>query len=352
MVQLGSSVGLAFALSIGAGLATCLGGLVIFFKRLVHLASPKTLSVSLSLSAGVMIFISLVEIYGKSVSSFEQGFGIPIEKDPLGCGELGFIFVNVTSNTTHPHCANNCDNLCVGHSWLAGTGTFIVGVLIIFVLDFIVSKLSPEAHEELEVSHLNMLQAQTFHNIDEKRQSVCSINPVNCEDGLPKTDKNLYSSLTQSELNRTGVLTALAIGLHNLPEGVATYVGALGDPRVGAALAVGIALHNIPEGIAVAAPVYFATGSRLKAFLWTFVSALAEPVGAVLAWLIVGDGLDPYVEGITFGVVSGMMVTISFKELIPNAIKYNSKGNAVIFPILFGMGIMAASLILFAYVGV
>jgi len=172
MVQLGSSVGLAFALSIGAGLATCLGGLVIFFKRLVHLASPKTLSVSLSLSAGVMIFISLVEIYGKSVSSFEQGFGIPIEKDPFGCGDLGFIFVNATSNTTHPHCANNCDNLCVGHSWLAGTGTFIVGVLIIFVLDFIVSKLSPEAHEELEVSHLNMLQAQTFHNIDEKRQSV------------------------------------------------------------------------------------------------------------------------------------------------------------------------------------
>ena len=352
MVQTGSTVGLAFALSIGAGLATCIGGFVIFFKRLVHLACPKTLSVSLSLSAGVMIFISLVEIFGKSVISYEKGFGIPLKKDPFGCGDLGFIFVNATSNNTYPHCANNCDNMCVGHSWLAATGTFILGVVITFILDFIVGRLSPEAHEELEISHLNMLHAAALQNTNVEKQSVCSINPVSCEEGLTKTETNLYSSLTQSQLNRTGVLTALAIGLHNLPEGVATYVGAIGDPRVGAALAVGIALHNIPEGIAVAAPVYFATGSRLKAFMWTFVSALAEPVGAILAWLIVGDGLDPFVEGITFGIVSGMMVTISFKELIPNAIKYNSKGNAVIFPILCGMGIMAASLILFAYVGV
>ena len=117
-------------------------------------------------------------------------------------------------------------------------------------------------------------------------------------------------------------------------------------------MAIGIALHNIPEGIAVAAPVYFATGSRFKAFMWTFVSALAEPVGAIIAWLIVGEGLNPHVEGVMFGIVCGMMVTISFKELIPNAIKYYSKGNSVIFSILCGMGIMALSLILFAYAGV
>jgi len=102
----------------------------------------------------------------------------------------------------------------------------------------------------------------------------------------------------------------------------------------------------------VATPVYFATGSRLKAFMWTFVSALAEPIGAILAWLIIGDGLNPYVEGIMFGIVCGMMVTISFKELVPNAIKYHSEGNTVIFSILCGMAIMALSLILFAYAGV
>lgn len=158
--------------------------------------------------------------------------------------------------------------------------------------------------------------------------------------------------MTKQQLNRTGILTALAIGLHNIPEGVATYIGAIGDARVGAALAVGVALHNIPEGIAVAAPVYFATGSRLKAFMWTFVSGLAEPVGAILAWLIVGEGLNPLIEGVMFGIVCGMMVTISFKELIPNALKYYSKGHAVLFSILSGMAIMSLSLILFAYAGV
>ena len=133
---------------------------------------------------------------------------------------------------------------------------------------------------------------------------------------------------------------------------VTLNIAAIGDTRVGAALAVGVALHNIPEGIAVAAPVFFATGSRLKAFMWTFISALAEPVGAILAWLIVGEGLNPHVEGVMFGIVCGMMVTISFKELIPNALKYHSKGNSVIFSILCGMAIMAMSLILFAYAGV
>merc|ERR1712061_612470 len=110
-----------------------------------------------------------------------------------------------------------------------------------------------------------------------------------------------------------------------------------------------IALHNIPEGIAVAAPVYFATRSRFKAFMWTFISALAGPVGAIIAWLIVGEGLNPHVEGVMFGIVCGMMVTISFKELVPNALNYYSKGKTVIFSILCGMGIMALSLILFAY---
>merc|ERR1712241_1620035 len=137
-----------------------------------------------------------------------------------------------------------------------------------------------------------------------------------------------------------------------IPEGVATYIGAISDTRVGAALAIGVALHNIPEGIAVAAPVFFATGSRLKAFLWTFISGLAEPIGAILAWLIVGEGLNPHIVGIMFGIVCGMMVTISFKELIPNALKYHPEGNSVIISILSGMAVMALSLIVFAYAGV
>ena len=358
MVQTGSSVGVAFALSIGAGLSTCIGGLIVFFKQLVHLASPKTLSVSLSLSAGVMIFISLVEIFGKSVESYQRGFGKFFVNDTtLNCSDPGVIDSNKTENITN-HCIG-CDNICVGNSWLAATGTFVLGVLIIFVMDYIVGILSPEAHEELEISHLDQLQ-NTKNTKNGK--SFCCVESGNSEEGLSEvniqnTEVNTevnksVSSLAQRQLNRTGILTALAIGLHNLPEGVATYVGAIGDTRVGAALAVGIGLHNIPEGIAVAAPVYFATGSRLKAFMWSFISALAEPVGAIIAWLIVGDGLNGFVEGLMFGIVSGMMVTISFKELIPNAIKFHPEGNSVIYSILGGMGIMSISLILFAYVGV
>ena len=160
-----------------------------------------------------------------------------------------------------------------------------------------------------------------------------------------------FSNIPKSQLNRTGVLTAIAIGLHNIPEGVATYVGAISDVRVGAALAIGVALHNIPEGIAVATPVFFATESRWKAFLWTFVSALAEPFGAIIAWLIIGEGLDPHIEGVMFGIVCGMMTTISFKKLIPNAIKYYPEGNIGVLSLLCGMGIMVVSLILFAYAG-
>ena len=351
MVQLGSDVGIAFALSIGAGLATCIGGLVIFSKRLVHLASPKSLAVSLSLSAGVMIFISLVEIFGKSVQGYQTGFQVEIwSNNTVSCGELGFTYINKTEDGAY-HCSS-CDTICEGNSWLAATATFLLGALIIFFMDFIVGKISPEAHEELEISHLDRLQKTSEGTFTENGISNgVSVDSVRDTEGMQSQD-GLYSNLTKRQLNRTGVLTAIAIGLHNIPEGVATYVGAISDVSVGAALAIGVALHNIPEGIAVATPVFFATESRLKAFLWTFVSALAEPFGAIIAWLIVGDGLNPHIEGVMFGIVCGMMTTISFKELIPNAIKYHSEGNTVIFSLLCGMGIMVLSLILFAYAGV
>ena len=147
MVQLGSNVGLAFALSIGAGLSTCIGGLIIFFNRLIHLASPKTLAISLSLSAGVMIFISLVEIFGKSVESYQKGFQMRlIVNGTSSCGEHGFVFINKTETGDKYHCSH-CDTICEGHSWLATTATFILGVLIIFLMDYIVGIISPAAHD-------------------------------------------------------------------------------------------------------------------------------------------------------------------------------------------------------------
>ena len=345
----GGSVELAFLLSICSGLATCIGGLVVFVKRLVHLACAKTLAISLSLSAGVMIFISLTEIFGKSVESYKKGFETVVMNDTATCRKLGFHFTNVMEDGIS-HCSY-CDAICDGHAWLAATATFVLGVSLIFGIDYVVGKISPAAHEEFEVCQLNKLQKNASSCDCEGIEKISIIKPAkNIEEGLPK-DEEIFSGVSKQQLNRTGVLTAIAISLHNIPDGIATYIGTIGDTRIGAALAIGVALHNIPEGIAVAAPVYFATGSRFKAFMWALLSAIAEPVGAIIAWMIVGEGLNPYIEGIMFGIVCGMMITISFKELIPSAIKYHSDGNSVIFSILCGMGIMALSLILFAYAG-
>ena len=351
MVQFGGNVGLAFGLSIAGGLSTCIGGIIIFSRRMVELASPRALSISLSLSAGVMVFISLVGIFGKCVKSYKTGFQSTFINDTTSCGALDSNFISQLQNGSY-HCSH-CDTTCEGHAWLATTATFALGGLIIFVMDCIVGLISPDAHEEMEESHLNKLRNSPLRTAGNKEEIQCDIEPIECEKKSVNNNCNneLCSRFTKQQLHRSGILTALAIGLHNIPDGVATYVGAIGDTRVGAALAIGIALHNIPEGFAVAAPLYFATGSRIRAFIWTLVSALAEPLGAVFAWLIIGDGLDPFVEGVMFGIVCGMMVTISFKELVPKAIKYYSEGNTVIFSILFGMAIMAFSMILFAYAG-
>ena len=110
-------------------------------------------------------------------------------------------------------------------------------------------------------------------------------------------------------LQKMGLMTALAIGIHNLPEGLATFVAALSDPLNGVAIAVAIALHNIPEGVCVAMPVYYATGSRLKGFWWAFVSGLSEPVGGLLGWLVLyGNNSSDLAFGILFCIVAGMMV--------------------------------------------
>jgi ZIP family zinc transporter len=153
-----------------------------------------------------------------------------------------------------------------------------------------------------------------------------------------------------NRLKRMGILTGLAIALHNFPEGLATFVATLSDPAFGGALALAIALHNIPEGICVSMPVYYATGSRIKAFLWAFLSGVSEPLGALLGWLILQNLFGPIVYGISFGMISGMMVYISLKELLPTAHKFD-KTNGILTTVflVIGMVIMSLSLVLFAY---
>ncbi|UCE20405.1 MAG: zinc transporter ZupT [Gemmatimonadota bacterium] len=142
---------------------------------------------------------------------------------------------------------------------------------------------------------------------------------------------------------RIGLLVAVGIGIHNFPEGMATFTGALKDIRLGIALAVAIAIHNIPEGLAVSVPVYAATGSRKKAFLWSFLSGVSEPAGAALAALVLLPILTPILLGWILAGVAGVMVAISLDELMPAAKSFDTE-HIPILGVIVGMSVMALSL--------
>ena len=161
------------------------------------------------------------------------------------------------------------------------------------------------------------------------------------DDGESAEDRN------QKKLVRMGLNTALAIGIHNFPEGLATFVAALDDPSVGISLAVAIAIHNIPEGLCVAIPIYYATGSKKKAFWWAMLSGATEPIGALIGWGILQGSVGETAYGVLFGFVAGMMVMICLHELIPTAHRYDPEDRVVTNSAVCGMAVMAISLCLF-----
>lgn len=172
-----------------------------------------------------------------------------------------------------------------------------------------------------------------------------SINPSERE-GLENQPCDGLSPKEAKRLMRSGLLVAVAIGLHNFPEGLVTFVGTLQDPKLGLALAVAIAIHNIPEGVAVAAPIYAATKSRKKAFAYTAFSGLAEPAGALAGYVLLGLFLPQVLVGALFAAVAGMMVFISLDELLPAARRYQTSSHQVIYSCVTGMAVMALSLLL------
>jgi ZIP family zinc transporter len=161
--------------------------------------------------------------------------------------------------------------------------------------------------------------------------------------------ENLESSsevLKKRHLLRMGMFSALAIAIHNFPEGLATFTATLKDPSLGIAIAVAIAIHNIPEGIAVSVPVYYATENKRKAFRLSFLSGLAEPLGAVIGYLILMPFLNDVLFGVLFAAVAGIMVFISLDELLPAAREYG-EAHLSIYGLISGMIVMAISLLLF-----
>ncbi len=265
---------LALSLTLFAGLATGVGSLIAFFTSRTN---KKFLSVALGFSAGVMIYVSLVEIFVKAKDSLTAALG-----------------------ETEGY-------------WMTVVG-FFAGIIFIALIDrFIPKKNNPHEVKTVEDVHAAELNAKA---VDDK-------------------------------LMKMGLFTALAIGIHNFPEGIATFMSAIQDPNVGIAIAIAVAIHNIPEGIAVAVPIYFATGNRKKAFKLSFISGLAEPVGAIVAFLILMPFLNDVMFGVIFAAVAGIMVFISLDELLPAAKKYDET-HLSIYGLVGGMAVMAISLLLLA----
>jgi len=257
----------AFLLTLLAGLSTGIGSALAFFTKKTN---TRFLSVSLGFSAGVMIYVSFVEILFKASESLIRYHG-----EDTG--------------------------------WWITVGAFFGGILFIALIDrFIPSAENP--HEVRRIEEMN-------------------------------------KPASKNRLMRMGMFTALAIGIHNFPEGLATFTAALNDPELGLAIAIAIAIHNIPEGIAVSVPVYYATGSRKKAFLLSFLSGLSEPIGALIGYLILMPFMDDQLFGILFASVAGIMVFISFDELLPAAREYGEH-HLSIYGLLAGMAVMAFSLLI------
>ncbi|WP_243270087.1 zinc transporter ZupT [Thermanaerosceptrum fracticalcis] len=151
----------------------------------------------------------------------------------------------------------------------------------------------------------------------------------------------------KERLLRMGLFSALAIAIHNFPEGLATFTAALNDPTLGIGVAIAVAIHNIPEGVAVSIPVYYATGSRKKAFLYSFLSGLSEPLGALLGIIALKYVMSELIFGLLFAAVAGIMIFISFDELLPASREYGGH-HLSLYGLVAGMAVMAVSLLLFA----
>lgn len=270
------SILFAFGLTLFAGLSTGIGSALAFLARQTN---TRFLSLSMGFSAGVMIYVSFVEIMAKARTALTAQWG------------------------------------GVGGAW--GTVVaFFAGMGLIALID----KWIPDAENPHEA-----------HTVEEMSMTA---------------DEHARKHHDMSKLHRTGIFTALAIAIHNFPEGLATFTAALAEPALGVAIAVAIAIHNIPEGIAVSVPIFYATGNRKKAFLYSFLSGLAEPVGALVGWLILMPFFSPAVFGLLFAGVGGIMVFISFDELLPSAEEYGEH-HLCIYGLIAGMAVMALSLLLF-----
>lgn len=264
-----NNVLLAFGLTLFAGLSTGIGSALAFFTKRTN---EKFLSAALGFSAGVMLYVSFIEIFVKAKSALIAVYG----------AQKGYLFTTIA---------------------------FFAGIVLMALIDKLIPS-EENPHEWRDVEDME----------DEKARE-------------------------SSELMRMGMFSALAIAIHNFPEGLATFISAIEDPTLGLSIAIAIAIHNIPEGIAVSVPIYFATGSKKKAFIHSFMSGLSEPLGALIGFTLLMRFLNEAMFGVIFAAVAGIMVYISLDELLPTAEKYGEH-HIAIYGLVGGMAVMALSLLL------
>ncbi|HEG2609117.1 TPA: zinc transporter ZupT [Campylobacter jejuni] len=277
---------IAMILTLFAGFSTAIGSIIAFFSRKDDL---RVLSLGLGFSAGVMIYISFMEILPTALKDFKNHYD--------------------------SHWAE-----------LLGLACFFGGILISLLID----KLIPEdvnPHEPKEdLSELKICP------LPQKGQNPPKFHP----------GEKLHQINTKA-LKRTGIFTALAIAIHNFPEGFATFISSLNNLTLGIAIAIAVAIHNIPEGLAVSLPIYHATGDKKKAFIYSTLSGFAEPLGAFVGALILLPFIGDLTLAISFAVIAGIMVFISLDELLPAAKTYD-KAHDSLYGLISGMAIMALSL--------
>jgi len=376
-IEQSDNVGIAFALVIGAGAATGLGACVVFFPSLVKLASRKTLAGGLGLSAGVMTYVSFVEILGKAETAFQDA-GINEDDSTLYMtltffgGVIFMILLNFVVHSLlgahhHHHQAGSTSNTRqsrnAGDSDDASDQSSVQPCACLdedpgHTLDKVKDMAHQMEHHEPEPKGNDKNDDEDDKNDnsdvylndgdeDAEDEKIQDEEKVQDDDDDDDEELSPVDEAQKKDLMRTSLNTALAIGLHNFPEGLATFVAALDDPGVGAVLAIAIAIHNIPEGLCVAMPIYYATGNRWKAFGWAMLSGIAEPIAGLCGWLILSQSFSDQLYGVLFGMVSGMMVIISVRELLPTAHRYDPHDTVVTNSFIAGMGIMALSLVLF-----
>ncbi len=261
---------IAFGLTLFAGLSTGIGSAIAFFAKRTN---TKFLSIALGFSAGVMIYLSFVEIFPKAKQVLSAETGI----------HTGYLLTVLA---------------------------FFSGILLIAIID----RLVPAFENPHEVKRLELIR-----------------------DREAEKNKKLY---------RMGLMSAVAIAIHNFPEGLATFLAALQDIKLGLPIAIAIAIHNIPEGIAISVPIHHATGSRKKAFTYSFLSGLAEPLGALVGFFLLMPFMNNVVFGFLFASVAGIMVFISIDNLLPAAREYGEP-HLSLYGLTGGMAVMALSLVFF-----